>query len=185
MTITLAVTFKPALSESFQIYAYVGDKGGLQDLWKAIGSWSPATAPQLVSVYPATGSGLSRLFTFTFSDAGGYERISVIGIAFGANLTFVGSCFLNYTSAGIFLMNDGGTAWLPPRIPGSGGALENSRCAIDLAESTVTGTGSTLTISLAMRFKAALGSSLKLYTYISNVGGQQELWRSVGAWTAQ
>jgi hypothetical protein len=182
LLVSVAVTFKTPIGPTFQMYASVTDRGGLTDGWKTIGSWGAATAPKILSVSPATGSGASGVFTFSYSDTDGYQNLSVIGMEFGRSLGFIGTCFMNYTGAGLFLMNDSGTAWFPPKMPGSAAVVENSQCSIDLSRFSVSSSGSTMTITLAVTFKAAIGNSLQIYTSVTDQDGLQDGWKSMGTW---
>jgi hypothetical protein len=183
LSISLAMTFSANLGTSFQIYASVTDMRGLQDSWRTVGAWGiPASPPHTGSVSPSSGTGTMQTFTATFTDPDGYGDISVVGIEFGRQLSFVGTCYMNYTSSGLWLMNDAGTAWLQPKALGSPGNLQNSQCAIDLSRSSATGNGTTLSISLAITFTANLGTSLQIYASVADSAGLQDPWRGVGSW---
>jgi hypothetical protein len=183
LSISLVMSFTANLGTNFQVYASVADTGGLQDSWRIVGTWGiPASPPHTTSVSPSSGTGSTQTFTATFTDPDGYGDISVVGIEFGRQLSFVGTCYMNYTSFGLWLMNDAGTAWLPPKSPGSPGILQNSQCAIDLSRSSATGNGTTLSISLVMTFTASLGTNFQVYASVADTSGLQDSWRVVGAW---
>jgi hypothetical protein len=82
----------------------------------------------------------------------------------------------------VLLLNDAGTAWTSG-LRGSVGTLQNSQCTIQLATTTLTGTGNTLTLNLAVTFNAAFAGAKNIYMYANRGSGANSGWQTRGTWT--
>ena len=80
----------------------------------------------------------------------------------------------------MWLLNDAGTTWVPGAF-GVPRSLQNSQCAIALANSGVALSGNTLTLSLAMTFKASFAGVKNVYLY-GAAGGVASGWQDRGDW---
>ena len=80
------------------------------------------------------------------------------------------------------LLSDGQT-WMAG-IPGGEGSLQNSQCAVNLTTSSVSISGNTLTLNLAMTFKPAYAGAKNIYMYAANVANVNSGWQTRGTWTA-
>ena len=114
------------------------------------------TAPSAVSVTPNSGSGVSQTFSFLYSDAEGYNDLSVVQTVINSSLDYAGSCSTYYFPGAntLELVQDSGSGYVGSGVLGTAGTLENSQCSINLGASTATGTGTNLTVNLAITFKA-------------------------------
>src|SRR5262249_8405581 len=102
---------------------------------------SPPTADY---VAPSSGSGLSEIFQFVFSDPAGYKNSSFVGVPFGATNGLANRCFLYYSPPPLnllYVMNDSGTAWADSGGLGANRSIGNSQCRIDLSRSSVARAG--------------------------------------------
>ena len=80
------------------------------------------------------------------------------------------------------LLNDAATAWLTA-TPGAAITLQNSQCSVNVASTTVASNGNTLTLTLAMTFKAAYAGPKNVYMYATDVSGSNSGWQQLGSWT--
>src|SRR5262249_39199715 len=134
--------------------------------WTLMGTWTvgsggqTASPPVPVSVTPNTGSGMSHTFAFAFSDPNGATDIVSAQMDINATLTVPNACYLFYIRAAntIYLASDSGV-WQGPLTIGSAGTLQNSQCSVNSTNSSVTAVGNTLTVNLALSFKAAFSGS--------------------------
>jgi hypothetical protein len=91
--------------------------------------------------------------------------------------------YYNRAADSVFLLNDAGTVWTSAAV-GSGGALQNSQCAITLGGiTTITPSGTTLTLNLAMTFAPAFTGFKTIYMFAVNPSGTSSGWQPRGAWT--
>ena len=138
-----------------------------------------------VSVTPNAGSGNSQAFSFVYSDPKGYAAISSVSAIINGSLSGTGGCyFLYYPGANFFyLANDAGTAWLGPVAFGSATSLQNSQCTVDVGGASSSGSGSNLTINLAVTFKLPFSGTKK--TYLDAIDGYtlDSGWQQKGTWT--
>jgi hypothetical protein len=82
----------------------------------------------------------------------------------------------------INLLNDAGTTWLTATL-GASNTLQNSQCSVNAAASTVTTSGNSLTLHVAMNFLHAYSGVKNTYLYASDVGGSSSGWQQLGTWT--
>jgi hypothetical protein len=188
LTLTLAMTFKPAFAGAKTLFAY-GASAATNSGWQTLGTWT-AGAPAVItadSVTPASGSGSTQTFAVQFSDSAGANDLAQAWVWFSASFTtpVANSCLTYYDRAGnrLLLLDDGGTAWLSATV-GAAGTLQNAQCAIAMGGSTnVTPGGLTLTLNLAMTFKPAYAGAKSIFAYGANASANSG-WQTLGTWTA-
>jgi hypothetical protein len=136
-----------------------------------------------VSVSPNTGSGATQAFTLTYTDSLGAADLASARVRFGASNVGPGTCTAWYdaTTSTIKLMDDAG-AWGAPVALGSG-TLTNSQCALNLASSTATPNGSTLTLVLNITFTGAFSGAKNIYMLAASATGPGTGWIQRGTWT--
>ena len=156
--------------------------------WQILGTWTvPSSAlapPQTVSVSPTSGSGSTQTFTFTYSDPNGHADLHSARILIHQQLQGANSCYLYYTTADnqLYLHNDPANA-LTALTPGIAGTIGNSQCSVNGATSSVSATGNTLTLNLAITFQAGFAGVKSIFIYAQDVGGLNSGWQTVGSWT--
>ncbi len=192
LTLNLAMTFAPAFSGTKDIYMDAGSVGGGTSGWPLRGSWTVQAnggTPTVTadSVTPNAGSGSSQTFAFRYSDSQGATTLTTTWAWFNAtgSLTVpTNSCLSYYDRATniMRLLNDAGTQWITGTV-GSSGTLQNSQCGISLASSSVSVSGTTLTLNLAMTFAPAFSGTKNIYIDAGNVGGLTSGWPLRGSWT--
>jgi hypothetical protein len=169
----------------YPYYRYVtalqsDDIAGIQDLY---GAAVPA-GPSATSVSPSSGSGSSQTFTFTYSDSAGYTNLTWVNLDIHTALTSAGACYVQYDRAtnSVQLANNSGSAWVGSAVLGGTGVMQNSQCAVNLASSSAAGSGTTLTLSLAVTFKASFAGAKNIYMGALS-GATFSGWQTRGSWT--
>jgi len=189
LTLNLAMTFLPAYAGAKDIYMYAADVSGSNSGWQQLGTWTVppgAGVPTAVSTTPSSGSVASQTFALQFSDTAGAASLQTLYIYFTA--TFVNpaanSCLVWYNPAAnqINLIQNGGTTWFTA-TPGTATTLQNSQCSLNVAATTVTMSGNTLTLNLAMTFLPAYAGAKDIYMYAADVSGANSGWQQLGTWT--
>ncbi|HEY1757189.1 MAG TPA: hypothetical protein VGG72_17580 [Bryobacteraceae bacterium] len=140
-------------------------------------------------VGPGAGSGLAQTFTFSFLDPAGYADLSVLDILINNYLDGAAACYIAFVPASastgyLYLVDDGGDgsyvsgtpAWLP-----SSGVWENSQCKISGTGSSVSASGNTLTLTLAITFTPAFAGNKIFYT-AARSATENSGWQALGTW---
>ena len=188
LSVSLAVSFKPAFVGATSIYAYVLDTAGASSGWKTLGAYTVtqnvSQGPQAVSVSPSSGSGSSQTFTFQLSDGSGSASISSIQLLINGSFNGSNGCFLYfYPQANqIYLANDSQSAYSNGAL-GSSISLQNSQCSLNLASSSASGSGNNLSVSLATHFQGAFAGAKSIYAYVLDAGGASSGWKILGTYT--
>jgi hypothetical protein len=185
LTLNLALTFQSAFAGVRDIYMEVTD-GANDSGWQQRGTWAIPTSgpPSAVSVTPSSGSGLTQTFAFAFSDGNGYAAIVSAQILINTPMTGASGCYLLYQRASnsLYLTNDAATVWQNPVTLGQSGTLQNSQCSVNSAASSVSGSGSTLTLNLALTFQSAFAGARDIYMEVTD-GANDSGWQQRGTWT--
>ena len=165
----------------------IADRGGT---WLSLvnASSSPLTV-SAASAGPASGSGTSQTFTFTFSDSSGYQNLKVVDVLINAALDGRQACYLAFTPSGatggsLFLVDDAGDAGGPYQgmlLPGSG-SISNGQCTINGAQSSVSGGGNSLTLTLAITFSASFTGNKVVYLSAQDQSSTNSGWQALGTW---
>ena len=127
-------------------------------------------APSIGTINPESGQASPEeqiTFTTTFIDPDGWQNL-YYGL-FIINTAIVGKdCFYAYYNQNtnkLYLIKDDGTAWLDGYPPGSSNIIENSYAKLDCSKTTVSGSGTTLTIKWSVTFKSAFAGVKNTYLY--------------------
>ncbi len=185
LTLNLALSFKTAFAGSKNIYMET-QNASHNSGWSSFGSWtvpSVVPSPSAVSVTPNSGTGASQNFAFVFTDPNGAADIQAAQVDISATLAVSHACYLYFPRAlnEIYLASDTG-AWQGPIPLGSTGTLQNSQCSVNLAASSATATGNTLTLNLALIFTAGFAGSKNIYMETQNASHDSG-WSQFGTWT--
>ena len=143
-----------------------------------------ALPPTPVSVTPASGTGATQTFSAVYSNPTGYADIQWIQMLFAVATDGGGQayCFVHYDvqGNGFWLYGDGGF-FVGPVAPGTlSNRLQNSLCALNTSGSSVTGTGTTLTVNANLVFKQA--GARNIYMRAMNLGQADTGWVQRGTW---
>ena len=151
------------------------------------GTWTvPNQSPSVVSVTPNSGSGLGpQTFSFTYSDPNGFADLNTVKAQFTPTGANANSCYLSYARAAnsLYLLNDAGTSFLGPVTLGAAGTLQNSQCSVNLGSSSASGTGTSLSVNLAITFMSAFQGKQTISMYAADNLGLTSGWQNMGTWT--
>jgi hypothetical protein len=193
ITLTLNVSFSASFTGNRIFYTAARDTGTGNSGWQALSTWqvpgATATPTQATGVTPASGSGASQSFVFTFADSAGWQDLGVVDVLFNNFLDGIQGCYVAYSvpSATLYLVDDGGDAGGPfagyLALPGTG-SVSNSQCTVSGVGSTASGSGNTLTLTLNVSFTGAFAGNRIFYTAAGNAAGTENSgWQALGAWT--
>jgi len=189
LILNLAVTFQSGFVGTKNIYMFVADTASLNSGWQQRGTWNTqdAYAPAAASVSPSSGSGSSETFQFAYSDDNGSQQMGWVHALLQTSLNQLSACYIQYLqgSDSLWLRNDAGTAWLGPLTPGQAGSLQNSQCIVDGAASSVSGSGDTLTLDLALAFQQMFAGTKNIYMYVADTSGMNSGWQQRGNWNTE
>lgn len=186
LTLTLSLSFRPKFAGAKKIYLSAADSGGRASGWQQRGTWTvPNSPPQAVSVTPSSGQGSAQGFQFRFSDPNGWTDIHMTEMLVHNTLTPATGCYLQVqpVSKRIWLRNDAGTGWLGPVTLGATATLRNQRCAVNAAQSALSGSGSDLSARLALSFTSSFRGTRNLYLRATDKSGATSGWQQRGTWT--
>jgi len=188
LTLNLALTFNASWTGTKSNYLYVGDRGNHAVGWTQMGTWTVGAAaqpPVNVSVSPSSGSGLGpQTFAFTSSSVNGSGYINWMGMLFNYGIA-PGACSFNYAplSNVIWIVGDDGASYVGSGNLGVAGTIENSQCRLDVGASSIVKTYNSVTVNLALTFKAGLPGPQNTYLYTGDSGNLAANWQQMGTWT--
>ena len=133
-----------------------------------------------MAVTPGSGSGSSQTFVLQYTDSRGATNLISSWVWFSGG---TGACMAYYERATgrIYLLNDAGSAWLS-RTLASGGTLQNSYCSIALGSSSVSASGSVLTLNLAVTFRSPFSGAKNIMMFANGTDGLSSGWQNNGSW---
>jgi len=184
LTLNLALTFLPGYAGQRTAYLDVLTASGTYLPWQTLGTWT-VTAPSQGLATPATGAGRSETFTLLHTDAGGLSQTGSVMLLINSRLSSAHSCYIRYERAAnqLWLLNDQNTGWIAYSAPGSPAVQQNSQCRLDVGASSVSSSGSTLVLNLAIQFDPSFAGTRNLYLGSLAANGSGRPWQSVGVWT--
>jgi hypothetical protein len=187
LTLSVAVTFKPAYAGPKNVYLYATTVGGSSTDWQPRGTWTvnnPALV-SAVSVTPSSGSGATGTFSALYSDSAGATDLAQVYLRFATTPTGAANvCMMRYDRAtGLLALRDDAGVWKPGATIPSTTTQQNSQCSINFAGSSAVLSGNTLTLSVAVTFKPAYAGPKNVYLYATTVGGSSTDWQPRGTWT--
>ncbi len=171
------------------IYIWAVDKEANGTGWVQTGTWGNAgapVAPTFVSGTPANPSGSPQTFALVARDGNGFSDISRMYFVVNTTATVpVNSChgFYDRATGAFYLYNDALTVLQGPLTPGVAGTLANGQCSINGATSSVTGSGTDLTVTMTMSLLGSYGAGQqKLYTWTLDNAGTGTGWQLASTW---
>jgi len=198
-TTTRGIAYGPALIERFTIVS-----GHTLKLFYMMSTWNPyavvlmesdftitpapSTGPAATSALPASGSGTGGTFTFTFSDSGGFASLTVLDILINSVLDGRKACYVAFVPGGasagsVYLVDNAGDAGGPyagMTLPGSQ-SVSNGQCTISGAGSSVSSSGNSVTLTLAITFAAGFAGNQVFYLSAQDATGSSG-WQVQGTW---
>jgi len=142
-------------------------------------------SPSPIAAAPAAGTGNAPI-TFTFSDQGGWQNLSVVNILINGALDGRHACYLAYSvgDSVLYLVNDPGDALLPAISLNGGDTTSNGQCAVTAAGSSARGTGNVLTLTLNLSFTATFAGNQLIYLAAGEKSsGSNSGWQPLGTRT--
>ncbi len=142
--------------------------------------------PTAVSVSPSSGSGLSQVFTFTFSDPNGASDIKLMYMAvanFGMgepNTCIV--LHINGVNTLALLADNNGTI-AGDVVIGTSQTASNSQCTISGSGGAPVVSGNTITVPVAITFKPVFNGHKNIYGVATNRANQIGPAQQLGTWT--
>ena len=193
LTVNLEVTFAPSFAGNKVFYLAAGSKTQPNSGWWPLGTWdAPGTAPvgpAVGGVVPAQSATTGQTYTFTFTDTNGFSDLAVLDILINGSLDGISACYIAFaptsaSSGQLYLVDDasdGGYASGSPAPLPSSVTLQNSQCTIAGAGSSVSASGNTLTLRLAITFSPSFAGDQVFYLGARNNGTGNSGWQAVGS----
>jgi sugar lactone lactonase YvrE len=194
LTLTLAITFSSGFSGNKVVYT-AARSNSQNSGWQPMATWNvpgaAPTGPAVAGMTPARSASTGQTYTFTFTDTNGYADLAVLDVLINNSLDGIAACYVAFaptsaTSGELYLVDDagdGGYASGSPIALPSSSTLENSQCTINGSGSSVTATGSTLTLNLAIAFSASFTGNQVFYVAARNNSSGNSGWQAVGSVT--
>jgi hypothetical protein len=145
----------------------------------------PLTQPPTASVSPTSGSGTSQTFSLTATEPSGGANVRWLQFLMNTTLNGVGACYVHYDVASneVYLRDDTDPGWVGSKQLSVAGSLTNSQCTLDTGASSFSAPGgNTVTLNLAITFKAAFAGAKTVYALVDS-GNWNSSWDDVGSWT--
>ena len=184
---TISVKFDPAATGTRTASVIVTDNSysvtGSTQTSALSGTGTASVNPAVVSVSPASGTGLAQTFTGVYSDPKGISDLNNVRILFNTSVTGVSACYVLYYPAtnALYLENNADNGTVGPMTPGSSSSLSNSQCTLNGTGSSVSSSGDNITVSFAIGFSSTF-SGLK-NTYLASSGATASSgWIQEGTW---
>jgi hypothetical protein len=164
----------------------VSDQGGLQDGLEQKGNWTitgnlAPTNDSLSPSNPASAVGTPRALRAKYSDPNGYGNIMQTFVqvkGFGGL-----RAMYNRVENKLYLQDDAGTSYGTGYAPGSNNVISNSRGSLNCKETTVFGSGNTLTVTWNLTPSAGLIGTPALYLSVRDRGGLADATEMFGTWS--
>jgi uncharacterized protein (DUF362 family) len=146
--------------------------------------------PGLGTVIPSSGggpTGVTSYFTTTWTDGDGWEDLKHCYFHIGASPALAGNVTLLYNRAKnkLWLRSDDGGAWTGGYPPGGPNTMENSQAIVHCAQTTVEGSGDTLSVAWAIAFKPGYTGTKKLGLKCKDRQGAKAKGAWKGTWTVE
>jgi hypothetical protein len=160
--------------------------GGLNDAFVAKVKWN--VAPLLGAVLPSSGSGptgVTEYFRTTWSDPNGRDDLKQCYFHIGSTPTLAGNVTLLYHARKnkLWMLADDGSTWTGGHAPGSANTLENSQARVHCDLTTIGGSGDTLSVTWAIRFKPGYTGPKKTGLMCKDIHKAKAKGAWKGTWT--
>ena len=146
-------------------------------------------APALGALTPSSVTsrpGTPQIFSAVYSDADGYGDLDTVCFEVNSTLSNAHGIYLCYdmSASMIQMYNDDGTDFVGACTPGSPGTLSNSQGALDCGGTSMSASGSNLTINWEITPSVAFASATakNIYMYAIDNAGLQAAWDKKGTW---
>jgi len=137
-----------------------------------------------LSLDPVVSTGAAQTYTFQFSGAAGYQSLSVVNVLINNVLDGRQACYLAYSVPDnvLYLVPDSGGGLLPGLVLNGSGAAGpgNSQCAVSAADSSASGSGNTLSLTVGLSFSRSFGGNKVIYLAARDALGNNSGWQTMG-----
>lgn len=189
LTVTWAVTFKETMrGETLTVSMLARDDTGLFSNWVTKGTWaagnnSPPSVGDITPISNGSFSGQEVIFTTTFSDPDGYEKIEYVEFLVRTSNKAAYFRFSKRYNL-LYIRSDDGAHWTGYKHPGTGYTIENSCARLNCARTSLTGSGKDLTVKWAITFKDPfVGARPEVLLFAKDNSGEYSGWTRKGTWT--
>jgi hypothetical protein len=190
LVVKWSVTPNASFTGAKNLWLYSGDASGAIDDWDDLGDWTINHAPQNVSVSPSSGTsnpGTARLFTATYRDLDGAATLRQVYLLTAPTVNGASGlyCYYDVTANKIYLRDDANKTWLGGVTPGVAGsaALTNSKGSLNVAQTTVSSSGTDLVVKWSVTPNASFTGAKNLWLYSGDASGAIDDWDDLGDWT--
>ena len=144
---------------------------------------SPPGTPSVVSVSPNPANGLSPTFALTYADTGGNASLNRVAVNFGPTVSASNSCWVSYNPGAnlLTLLNDAGSG--STQLTLGSGTVSNSQCSVNGTASSVSRSGATLTLNLALTASSTYTGKQSIFMYAADISAGNTGWVNEGVWT--
>lgn len=171
------------------LYVWITDNDGFGTGWQQAATWTTAgagpQAPTLASASPTSSTGATQIFSITARDADGASDIQRIYFLVNSNTNIpIGGCHGVYDRAtnAVFLYNDSLTA-ISGLLVGTTASIQNSQCRIDGAGTSVSASGTDLTLNLNISRQGAYTTGASnLYVWLVDNANLGTGWLQAATW---
>jgi hypothetical protein len=140
--------------------------------------------PEAVSISPTSGTGLTQVFTVTYTDPNGVADIQTALLMVNPTINAANSCVVEYNRVTdrFRLLDDAGTGWSTTVPPGGISSLTNSNCTFTASGSAATVSGNTLTVAFRLTLTGA-NNTRNTYGLATDAANHNSGWMQLGTWT--
>jgi hypothetical protein len=189
LTVNFAMSFTSKYSGAQPLVTSAADSTGWYTGFVNSGTYTvsvpqPVAQGLTLSLSPASGSGVTANFVLTATDGAGYAAVQQIALFVGNNLGGTNQCYIDYeaSSRTIYLLSANNSTWMPA-VLGSGAVLSNGLCALHSSSVVVSGSGSTLTLTVPVSFSTKqYGGTHQVMTFGADSQGHSTGWQTSGTW---
>ncbi|HME08846.1 MAG TPA: hypothetical protein VKG25_17440 [Bryobacteraceae bacterium] len=145
---------------------------------------APPQPPSVPELVPAKIHGRKANLVIHASDPNGVRDLQVVQLLISGRLDGANACYLSYEIAGqrMLLVSDSGSGAAGYGHPGDAAALGNSRCQIQLEQTSATIEGNVLTIRLPIELKPIVAGEQHVYVFVMDREGLKKDWTERGVW---
>lgn len=155
LTIRWALQFKVSFAGDKNIYLYVADANEVSSFWQEQGTINIDNPPSVVSVSPAAGKffpDVPTTFRAAYADPEGYEDIATASLLINDSPNPNGGLYAMYSAVANQLALYEGNTLIGSAAPGSSTILESATGKLYCASTTVSGSGTTVTVNWNISF---------------------------------
>lgn len=150
-----------------------------------VNNWQGALGPpNVVSVSPSSGTGLTQTFSGVYSDPNGAGDLGNVRILVSAS-TGVNACYVFYYPGPnlLYLENNAGTGLSTGIRPGSSSQVSNSQCTLSASGSSYAASDNNGTLAVALTFSTTFTGQKSLSLLAQENNGSSSGWVQEGTWT--